>query len=571
MIVYGDPSFIEPLPRLVRESLSGVGQSGDLLDDARDLLIRLGQVEQAVEDASGLSGELLEQVRSTTDRAALAVCSAWAGRPDAEAEWCESRASAVALGNSAGVPDVPARVKVPEGFAFYTLFPEQYAAAAKRWAEDHAAQRTGSSVAVIGVRSIGTSLSAVVRAALASDGWNVHRLTVRPGGHPFERRVDLSPLQLRGATFAIVVDEGPGASGSSMAAVARAVVDAGIEPSRISFFPGHGGEPGPHASDEVRGWWRRINRYVVPLDQLRWDRRSLVQQLAERTTRLIPGARVERIDDLSGGLWRDALDRSSSARPPAFPAFERTKYRCVTSDGRAVLWKFAGLGGGAARIMQALRARARDGWTPAPLGAAFGFVVTPWIHGTRLVREDASENLITHVGCYVRAAAGPPLAAEEQSAAFDRLREMLYWNAWESLSERAAVATHALSDAAAKVVRPQPLLSYGDGRVGPCEWIRTASDRIFTVDCVGHEADHTMVGRQPIDWDLAGAIVEWGLDAGNANVLQTAAGQQAHPHELTTFYVAAYAAFRIGMASMCGVDATPYRERLEQVVSRLGF
>jgi hypothetical protein len=571
MIVYGDPSFSDPLNRFVRESLAPAMNpvGGDRLDAARDLLIRLGQIEQAAEDASGLPEALVGRIRRATDAAAAAFYDIWSGHTEFEPNWHGAQASAAALAGDAAIPDTSVRVKVPEGFAFYTLFPEQYAAASKQWAASHAADRAGSPVAVIGVRSIGTSLSALVQATLACEGWTVHRFTVRPGGHPFERRVDLSPGQLRGARFVIVVDEGPGASGSSMAAVARAVVEAGIDPPRVSFFPGHGGEPGPNASDEVRGWWRRIDRYVVPPDQLRWDGRSLVEQLAERTTRLIPGATVERFDDLSGGLWRDAIDRTRFPRPPAFPAFERTKYRCVTSDGRAVLWKFNGLGGGAEQMMRSLQDRARGGWTPTPLGTAFGFVATPWIDGTPLTRDDVSDDLIAHFGRYIRGSAGPALLPDEQAGAFDRLGEMLYWNAWESLGERAADATRALSDAAAGAGHRQPVLSYGDGRPGPYEWIRTASGRILKVDCAGHDADHTMIGKQPVDWDMAGAIVEWDLDVNRASELQAAAGLAGIPRERMDFYCATYAAFRIGMASMCALDATPYREQLERILSQL--
>lgn len=569
MIVYGDPTFSRPLNRLLAESLPPLTDpgEGDWLDASRGLLIRLGQVEQAAEDACDLARELLGRIRAATDAAAAAFHAAWAGRANAEATWRDARTSAAELATRAMVPAVPVRMKVPEGFAFYTLFPEQYAAAARRWAARHAADRAGSSVAVIGVRSIGTCLSALVQAALRAEGWNVHRLTVRPIGHPFERRVDLSREQLRGAKFAIVGDEGPGASGSSMAAVARAAVDAGIDPAQISFFPGHGGEPGPNASDEVRAWWRQIERYVVPMNELRWDGLSLVEHLAERTHSRIPGAKVERIEHLSGGLWREAFEPVASRLPPAFPAFERTKYRCVMNDGRAVLWKFAGLGGGAERTVGALHDRARGGWTVAPLGAAFGFVAIPWIEGMRLTGADATDELIAHLGRYIRAAAGPALAPGEQSAAFDRIREMLYWNTWESLGERAAQAARALSHAAAAARDHQPVSSYGDGRLGPYEWIRTADGRIVKVDCVGHDADHTVIGKQPVDWDLAGAVMEWGLDSAGATRLQTAAGVTL-PLELTDFYCCAYAAFRVGMASMCGVDAAPFRDQLERMLPR---
>jgi hypothetical protein len=55
---------------------------------------------------------------------------------------------------------------VSEGYAYYALFPETYAATAKRfWAGARPPR-----VAVIGIRSIGTSLSAIVVEALRARG-----------------------------------------------------------------------------------------------------------------------------------------------------------------------------------------------------------------------------------------------------------------------------------------------------------------------------------------------------------------------------------------------------------------
>ena len=174
--------------------------------------------------------------------------------------------------------------------------------------------------------------------------------------------------------------------------------------------------------------------------------------------------------------------------------------------------------------------------------------------GTPLRRGDADPHVLAHVGRYVADVAGPPLSPGEQAAALGRLREMLYWNTWESLGEAAAEWTRAWGDAAARLAPAGPVPCYGDGRLAPHEWLRAADGRLVKVDCVGHDADHTAVGRQPVAWDVAGALAEWGLDDAAAGPLLgafEAAGGPPVPPPLLTFYRMAYAAFRVGMGSMC--------------------
>jgi len=108
---------------------------------------------------------------------------------------------------------VPPRVKArpPEGFAYYALHPLDYADLVDRLPLRAAA------ACVIGLRSIGATLSAVVVAALARRGIAAARITARPEGHPYDRRVLFGNDDLRwirrgitvNADF-MVVDEGPG-------------------------------------------------------------------------------------------------------------------------------------------------------------------------------------------------------------------------------------------------------------------------------------------------------------------------------------------------------------------------
>ncbi|HEV2118105.1 MAG TPA: hypothetical protein VGR48_18860, partial [Terriglobales bacterium] len=118
-------------------------------------------------------------------------------------------------------------VSIPEGFAYYALHPLQYADLAG------ALPLSSPYAAVIGIRSIGATLSAVVAAALRRRGINAERITVRPGGHPFDRKMEFTPEERRWLADqrvrradVLVVDEGPGLSGSSFLSVGDALLQA---------------------------------------------------------------------------------------------------------------------------------------------------------------------------------------------------------------------------------------------------------------------------------------------------------------------------------------------------------
>src|SRR5699024_7017902 len=80
-------------------------------------------------------------------------------------------------------PDLPGSVtcRQPEGYTFYALYPEAYAEAAR--------SLPAASHAVIGLRSIGTGLAAMV----ASRTTAPVTATLRPHGHPFRRVITPGP------------------------------------------------------------------------------------------------------------------------------------------------------------------------------------------------------------------------------------------------------------------------------------------------------------------------------------------------------------------------------------------
>jgi hypothetical protein len=374
MIVYGDPSFKESASLLfdgLRQRLTQLqNTSHPNLDELRTLLIHAGQMEQACAD---FAPELLFQ--PLTDAIARAFFCCWNQHLNRvlDCSWTthEELTAALRALDTIAVPAQTLSVKLPEGFAFYTLFPEQYLVATRKWCEANC-DATAQQVVVAGVRSIGTTLSSLVLAVLHAAHWKAHRVTVRPSGHPFERQVQLSTHQVAGASLAVVVDEGPGLSGSSMAATAQALHEAGVPKSNISFLPGHGENPGSYASTEVRDWWQNAPRYVVPLGELRWQGRSLLEHLSYETEKFCQET-VVNIEDAGGGAWRHAAYSCASAWPAVCAPFERTKYLCTLKNGWRVLWKFEGLAPGATgraaceEVFATHQERATAGWTTPSL------------------------------------------------------------------------------------------------------------------------------------------------------------------------------------------------------------
>jgi hypothetical protein len=576
LIVYGDPQFEEDATGLItrlRTHARGLRHrlAEPLLDDLRGMLIQVGQLEQAGSDElprllpGAEARGPLHLLQSATDLAAAAFYARWREtQPSAPAGATGVREALARLEGSLGrVPALSGArlaVKVPEGFGFYALYPEQYAVSTLRWHADRQGEGTRR-VAVVGIRSIGTTLSAVVAEVLKAAGWQVSRQTVRPSGHPFSREVAIEPGTLGEPAWGLVVDEGPGLSGSSLAATAEALCSAGLARSHISFLASHEAAPAG-ASEAARSWWQSGRVYATPFQALRWGGRTMPERLAARCGDFGVGRRpAAQIEDCGGGQWRELVYLDEDDWPAAAGPFERTKYRCTRPGAPAVLWKFAGQaclrsgeGSAVEATREALAARARAGWTPEPLDAMDGLIALPWVEGAPLRRDDGDPVTLAQIGRYIREVAGPCLLPAEQETALRRLEEILYWNTWESLGEERAAQTRSWARTAVELCGTGPIASYGDGRLAPWEWRRAPTGSLLKLDGVGHDVDHTAVGRQSLLWDVAGAMVEWELDIAEARpLLDTACTGMpaALPPALLDFYRMAHAAFRLGQCRLC--------------------
>jgi len=574
MIVYGDAVREVSRSRALEHARFEIGLAirAPGVESVRRSLLQLGEIEQALEDAPGAAraerrdDDACAAARAATDAAADAFERVLGASPADPRVATHAREDLRRAGRALSlVPsaEAPLRVRLPEGFAFYALLPESYRASARRWAGERE-RASGDDVLVLGVRSIGTALSAVVAAALRACDVRVRRATVRPVGHPFARQVQANvPRASRG----IVVDEGPGLSGSSMLAAADLLRRSGI--ATVDLFPAHAAGPGAAASPAARRRWHSLSSYVAGHGEPEHGARGLAKALWNEIDALRGDEPVE-CEDWSAGAWRPRLYDQPSQWPAVPRALERTKLVVTGRSGRRVLFKFAGLasaprgrGSMADAITRRISDLARQGWTAPSLGMTRGFIALEWVAGSPCSASDARPEDLARAVTYLLASARGPLPPRVAREARERLLEMTRRNTTEALGNELAHAAVETLDASG--APPSNMPEAGDGRTAPHEWIRTPEGRIVKTDAGGHELDHTWVGRQPLPWDLAGTILEWDLHGDRAAelVADFEARSGLVVRECLPGFLIACAAHRLGQ---CRFFADIEPDRLEREI-----
>ena len=513
---------------------------------ATGLFIEAAELESAVADAVFPAVDDISQatdaLAAVTAGAARAVVAGWRGADPGGAmldfRAALSRAEAVTL------PPAAER-RISEGYAYYALHPEAYALAAQRFARGV----RPAAAAAVGLRTIGSGLAAVVVAALQAEGVPARAFSVRPRGHPFDRVVSISE-HLAGALRAqppgtqfLVVDEGPGISGTSFASAAAALEALGIAADRIHLFPSWTPAGSSLQSARARVAWERYRKWHAD-----------ARDAGVGVPRPGEGAGSE---DWSGGAWRRHLFSSEARWPAAMPSHERVK---VYRPADRLLVRYAGLG----RYGEARRARAEAlaaaGFGPPPGGLTEGYLSLPFEAGEPCTASDICAALLQRIAAHT--AFLSRAFGSCRSPSLDDLQHMVETNAREAdpsipVPPLAAWGA-ALGDAPAAAI---------DARMQPHEWIRTA--RGFTkTDALDHSADHFFPGAQDPAWDLAAAEAEFSLDprAAAALVDQYArlAGDRGVGMRLP-FYRLAYAAFALGYADFAAqsLRGSPEAARFE--------
>ena len=526
MLVYRDCRRRFPAGDVLRHMAAALGELRLQATEETILgaLLQAGELECALCDIDSHSHNA-EVAATLTDQLATIACRIDVDRGTSHAgvliQTCQQLLNSIRY-------DGELTISRPEGFSYYALHPLDFADLVS------AAGFAAPCAHVVGIRSIGTTLSAVVATKLNADRISASRITVRPEGHPYDRQTAFTCAQRdgikqalsRGALF-LVCDEGPGRSGSSLLSVAQALEEEGVSRECIVLLCSH--QPNPDELCAPRGpeRWRRSRSLAV----------GMTKRLPQQADRYI-----------GGGEWRKFFIPEAELWPASWPQMERLKF--LSRDGKR-LFKFEGHGryGEPVRRCEQLR----------PVDSAHATWDTKQASGCERVAghhaslAKASRPPLRHLAqyCAWRAAALPATVAEVD---IGRLEHMAAYNVEQEFGFAPKVRL--------EVERP----AICDGRMQHYKWRELGNDHWIKLDASTHGDDHFFPGPTDIAWDLAGVCVEWQLNADCREFLlseyRRVSGDnlaaRVQPYEI------AYAAFRLGWSRMAAssVSGTDDEDRL---------
>ncbi|TPM22779.1 hypothetical protein [Mesorhizobium sp. B2-3-5] len=447
-----------------------------------------------------------------------------------------------------------------EGYAFYALYPETYLVAARR-------SGLAANTCVIGIRSIGLGLAAMVAAAIGAPP----PVSVRPVGHPFRRGIAADPELIGSwrhdpaARFAIV-DEGPGLSGSSFHAVIAWLLHLGIDIERIHLFPSHHGEPGAQASADTRDIWLRCRSHVADFEHA-FDG-ATAPRLQNWVAELLGRPDIQ-LREISGGTWRECLRTQPECWPPVFGGFERRKFMASAGAERWRI-KFAGIGETGQGKLRSAKSLQDAGFGPPVVGLRHGFLVERWIDAGNADQAHISrDRLIEHLGRYL-AWRDANLRTTQAGASLAELAGMAVYNCARALGESHGTRLH---DWFASRQPPQTQRKVEiDGRLHRWEFLTRPDGMLIKTDAVDHCRSHDLVGCQAIEWDVAGACVEHDLTSSEFSKLVSCMETGTRSRidlDLVAYMEPCYLAFQLGLWTMATQSCDELdRTRLADTIRR---
>jgi hypothetical protein len=487
------PDMVRDLGRRISAS------NGSALLDA---LIEAGELEAALADADCPDAAIAAEV---TDILAWDLSSGE-----------ESRGTASQLTSRIHPPELIA-FSPPEGFSYYALHPLDFAQITSRISAEPLL------CALIGIRSIGTTLSAVCAAALKSTGRPVSRITVRPTGHPYSRRTDFTAQQLqwihahllRHAQF-LIVDEGPGRSGSTFLSVAEALQAVGVPNHRMTILGSRQPDPAALCAEGAVARWNSF-RFISTTPSV--------------------NQRFEGCAYIGGGSWRTFVFPSVQDWPECWTEMERLKF---LSADRKRLFKFEGMGPVRTDLRQRAFVLADAGFSPRAYDAGNGFLEYEKLEGRVMHIEDLSSSVLDRMARYCAFRVSHFPAQQDSVGDF---RHMLEFNVQQEFGVD-------LNLPEASLASEHPVLV--DGRMQPYEWIATGPVTFLKTDGISHGDDHFFPGPCDIGWDLAGIAVEWHLNADARHYLLNGFLKQTgrDVSREILLYMLAYSVFRLGFCKM---------------------
>lgn len=430
---------------------------------------------------------------------------------------------------------------VSEGFAFYGLFPETYLETAKKFAR----QCYKRPLTIIGLRTIGTTLSAIVSATLTMLGYDNTSFTVRPRGEPFDRKIRVSKeLELfvnsRAGGGFIITDEGPGLSGSSFGGTAQFLSELGVHDKNIFFFPGWEPDSSVMNSPGARDHWERHPKMLTSFESVWIDSGKMHRWL--NTDSLI---------DLSAGMWRERLLMNSSEIPPVHPHHERRKYLVVKDPLRnnpSTLIKFSGLGRYGEMTFRRAEILQVSGMSLPVKNYENGFIEYEFVEGKHRWMKEITTSFLYSAAKYLAFLKNTFPVGDVVSP--DAMREMVKINISESIGDAFLDKLNVFHQYTNDIY-PENGTAV-DGRMQLHKFLQY-DNRIIKIDNTDHHQDQFFPGCQDIAWDIAGGIIEWDLNHDNENRFinvyikesgDISVRKRVYPNKI------AYCALRVGMSKL---------------------
>lgn len=509
----------------------------DLYDLAVSLLIECGELETGITDYFCSKLDLVNRqiiiCRKISMKAGNVLFSLWAKGLFLMDSLFELKNCLTTL-KSMPLPQ-QISLNAPEGFVFYGLYPEVYMEAAQVFFQE----KKPENVMVLGLRSIGTSLSALVGAQLQSEGCTVKSLTLRPRGHPFDRYLILDEqikqiIQQSTAHYVLVVDEGPGLSGSSFGGALKALRNLEIPADRTVIFPSWLPSADRFISKDARSLWNDYKKYTGSFEN-QWILNGKLEKNLQK----------EVICDISAGMWRTHFIENPSSFPPVHPHHERRKYLLGNGKNRWIA-KFVGLGKYGTQYVVRADKLGEMGFTPQVNQLSSGFAVLQFIEGKILRSSDVNGELIDFVKNYllmIRKSMNCSLRV-----GYDQMLEMIYVNIKEGLGEQWCRYMEKFGQNTSSLYEEAPLAI--DGHMLPQDFLKTGTG-FMKVDHIEHHCDQFFHGSQNICWDIAGFCFEFELDKRKrAHFLENFVSIDSSVFHRQPFFNIAYLAFRLGYVTL---------------------
>jgi hypothetical protein len=482
-----------------------------------DALIQAGELEAALADADHVNAAECARV---TDGLAALLC----GSVAVDVRSIQQVLDRMQVPNSVSIAP-------PEGFTYYALHPSDFTKILPSVPVDL------RSCAVVGIRSIGTTLSAVVLAALRAHGTEASRITVRPTGHPYSRQTQFSTEQqtwivsnVRNGSHFLVVDEGPGRSGSTFLSVAEALDQAGVPRESITILGSRHPDVSSLCADDAAARWQAF-RFISTVPS---------------TNR-----RLENCTYIGGGAWRDFFLLDPATWPATWTQMERLKF--LAPDWKT-LYKFEGMGPLGAEARNRAFQLAKAGFGPAVSDAGDGYLAYDLLSGIRPSAANGTMTILDRIAEYCAFRASEFHMVSPQPG---ELTDMVLYNVRQEFGIEVQIPPGVLQS-------NRPVIT--DGRMQSFEWIQTVSGQLIKTDGVDHGNNHFFPGPCDIAWDLAGAAVEWQLapDARQYLVDRFRRLSGTDVTEKLPFYQLAYCVFRLGSCKMAisTVKGSPEEFRL---------